>query len=165
MDWNIGLFPDMVLKMYVKPIVKQRFAVAFSPCAKTLISLGKISVSKEWETWSRNPYKTWHILCFWSTFGEKLRKSMENHYVHNVLATYFYIGRKPYKTNGKPWFLKCRFCRKVGFLVATISSLSWNSLSAEMKIPANVMKSIPKTITIVSKSWWEFLEIDGNSCK
>ena len=31
----------MVLKMYVKPFVKQRFAVAFSPCAKTLNSLGK----------------------------------------------------------------------------------------------------------------------------
>jgi hypothetical protein len=48
--WEFGSFPEIVLKMYGKPLVKQRFAVAFSPYAKTLNSLGKNSVSNECET-------------------------------------------------------------------------------------------------------------------
>ena len=47
--WEFGSFPEMVLKIYGKPLVKQCFAVAFSPYAKTLNSLGKINISKGWE--------------------------------------------------------------------------------------------------------------------
>ena len=69
--WEFGSFPEIVLKMYGKPLVKQRFAVAFSPYAKTLNSLGKIvfrmNAKRDRETLIKPV-----IFCIpWSTFGEK----------------------------------------------------------------------------------------------
>ena len=98
-------FPERVLKIYGKPIANQRFAFAFSPCAKTLISLGNISVLKEGETWSWTPYKTCHFYVSWSTLREKARKGMEDHYVLHVFLKWIPGEQKPYKTNGKLWLL------------------------------------------------------------